>query len=51
MDIELKADFAMAGTMLFGVKRFFLSKNITTGTEKVAQRAEYKGEYCATNRQ
>ena len=51
MDMELKADFAMAGKMLFRVNRFFLSKSMITGTAQVAHRAEYSGEYWATNRQ
>ena len=40
MDMALKPDLTMALGMVLRVKRFFLSKSMTTGTAQVAHRAE-----------
>ena len=40
MDMALKPDLTMALGMVLMVKRFFLSKSMTTGTAQVAHRAE-----------
>ena len=40
MDMALKPDLTIAMGIVFRVKRFFLSKSMTTGTAQVAHRAE-----------